>query len=445
MLIGSPYSCKNTVQGTLQGTVPLARFAGGSRLVKRVVVIGAGPAGMMAASMAAIHGARVFLVEKANRVGKKLSITGKGRCNMTASVDSDDLIKGFPGNGRFLYSAFSEFSNLDLLAFFHERGLETKVERGNRVFPVSDKASDVVKVLYENAKGLGVEILTSNTVQRIKFAEGKVSGLICDKGNLAADAIIITTGGLSYPATGSTGDGYRWASQAGHRIIDPRPGLVPLLAAETWIKDLQGLSLKNVKASSFTQQGKAINHDFGELLFTHYGLSGPIILSMSHDIGEYLIKKQQPVILKLDLKPALSPEKLDERLQRDLAKYSRKIFKNALNDLLPQKMIPVMIRLSSIDPEKECHQVTRTERLSLVGLLKELTMTVHGTRPIAEAIVTAGGVDVKEVNPKTMESRLVKGLYFAGEVLDVDGYTGGYNLQAAFSTGYVAGKYAAQD
>lgn len=413
--------------------------------MKKVLVIGAGPAGMMAAGVAASRGASVTLLEKKDKVGKKLNITGKGRCNITAWVDSDELIKGFPGNGRFLYSCFNEFSNNDLVKFFNDRGLPTKVERGNRVFPVSDKAGDVVKVLYDYACRAGVEVLTSTEVRKIRCQEAKAIGVATDKGELDAGAVIITTGGLSYPGTGSTGDGYRWARQFGHRVIEPRPGLVPLLVTEKWVSDLQGLSLKNVRATSFADNGKKINEDFGELLFTHFGLSGPIILSMSHDISEYLYKTKKTVTMKLDLKPALSEEKLNERLQRDLDKYSRKMFKNALNDLLPQKLIPVVIALSEIEPEKECHQITRTERFGLGKLMKNLSMTVNGTRPIAEAIVTSGGVDVKGVNPKTMESKLVKGLFFAGEVLDVDGYTGGYNLQAAFSTGYVAGKCAANN
>lgn len=413
--------------------------------MKKIVVAGAGPAGLMAAATAAEYGAQVALIEKNPRVGKKLRITGKGRCNLTTSVDSSELVKGFPGNGRFLHSAFHEFSNTDLVEFFHQRGLKTKVERGSRVFPVSDQAEDVVNVLLENARRVGVETLHSTKVNELRFKNGKFIGVDSNKGNIAGDAVIVATGGMSYPGTGSTGDGYPWAEKLGHRIIEPRPGLVPLQVAENWTEDLEGLTLKNVKARAFTGQGKLINEEFGELTFANFGLSGPIILSMSHEVGEYLIKTQQPATVKLDLKPALEEEKLDHRVQRDFNKYSRKMFKNALNDLLPQKLIPVIINLSGIEAEKECHQVTRRERLELVRLLKNLTLTVHSTRPIAESIVTAGGVNVKEVNPKTMESRLVQGLFFAGEILDVNGYTGGYNLQAAFSTGFVAGKYAALD
>ncbi|PKM76254.1 MAG: aminoacetone oxidase family FAD-binding enzyme [Firmicutes bacterium HGW-Firmicutes-15] len=411
--------------------------------MKPIIVIGAGPAGMMAAITAANQGAAVTIVEKKDSVGRKLSITGKGRCNLTSSVDKDELIKGFPGNGRFLFSAFHEFSNLDVITFFEQRGLKTKVERGNRVFPESDNAEEVVGLLYENMKRAGVKIQTATAVQGIAIESGKVVGVNCERGRLPAEAVIIATGGMSYPGTGSTGDGYQWAAAAGHSIVEPRPGLVPLMAREEWVKDLQGLSLKNTKATAYNALGKKINEDCGELLFTHFGLSGPIILSMSHGIGGYLYQHKKPVTIELDLKPALSEEKLDERLQRDLNKYSRKIFKNALDDLLPQKLIPVIIRLSGIDSGKACHQINRGERLGMVHLLKHLQLTIYDTRPIAEAIVTAGGVNVKEIDPKTMQSKLVQGLFLAGEVLDIDGYTGGYNLQAAFSTGYLAGKCAA--
>ncbi|CFX85537.1 FAD-dependent pyridine nucleotide-disulphide oxidoreductase [Syntrophomonas zehnderi OL-4] len=412
--------------------------------MKDIIVIGAGPAGMMAAGQAAEQGGRVWLLEKKDRVGSKLRITGKGRCNITADVDLESFIKAIPGNGRFLYSVLHEFSKDDLVNFFNKRGLKTKVERGNRVFPVSDNAQDVVDLLYNYARVAGVNVITSVKVLRIEPDNGKVAGVETNQGFMAADAVIIATGGMSYPGTGSTGDGYQWAQSLGHTIIKPRPGLVPLVVEENWIKDLQGLSLKNVTATAYTAAGKKINSDFGELLFTHFGLSGPIILSMSRDIGEYLYHEKQPVTVKLDLKPALDENRLNDRVLRDFDKYSRKHFKNALNELLPQKLIPVFIDLAGIDPEKPCHQISRTERLAIVRLLKSFTLTITKTRPLAEAIVTAGGVSVKEVNPQTMESKLVQGLYFAGEVLDVDGYTGGYNLQSAFSTGFVAGRNAAR-
>ncbi len=411
--------------------------------MKSIIVIGAGPAGMMAAITAARQGALVTIIEKKDRPGKKLAITGKGRCNITSSVDKDDLIKGFPGNGRFLFSAFHEFSNLDLIAFLEEQGLKTKVERGNRVFPESDKALDVVALLVDALQKAGVKLKTATAVQGIAIKDGRVIGVDIIGGRMPAEAVIIATGGLSYPGTGSTGDGYQWAAAAGHSIIEPRPGLVPLLAREDWVKDLQGLSLKHTRATAYNALGKKINEDCGELLFTHFGLSGPIILSMSHDIGGYLYREKKPVTIELDLKAALSEEKLDERLRRDLDKYSRKIFRNALDDLLPQKLIPVIINLSGIDAGKPCHQINRSERLGLVHLLKHLRLTIYDTRPVAEAIITAGGVNVKEVDPKTMQSKLVPGLFWAGEVLDIDGYTGGYNLQAAFSTGFLAGRSAA--
>ncbi len=411
--------------------------------MKEIVVVGAGPAGMMAAITAAAGGSRVTILEKKERVGRKLAITGKGRCNITADVDRDGLIKGMPGNGRFLYSSFSEFSNRDLIEFFSRRGLPVKVERGHRVFPESDKAGDVVALLQQAMRDGGVRLVVDCEVQRLILEGGRIAGVESRQQQFAAQAVIICTGGLSYPATGSTGDGYRWAKAVGHQIIETRPGLVPLVAEEDWIRELQGLSLKNTRAVAYDAGGRKINEDFGELLFTHFGLSGPIILSMSRDIAQYIYQGKQPVKLELDLKPALSEEKLDERLQRDLARQSRKMFRNSLDELLPAKMIPVMIKLSGIEPDKPCHQITRSERMNLVKLLKHLPISISGTRPIAEAIVTAGGVNVKEIDPKTMQSKLVPGLYFAGEVLDVDGYTGGYNLQACFSTGFVAGKSAA--
>lgn len=410
---------------------------------KEIVVIGGGPAGMMAAAVAAEQGARVVLLEKNERLGKKLGITGKGRCNITNAADRENFMAGYAGNGRFLYSAFNEFSNEDVIKFFAQHGLKSKVERGDRVFPETDNAHDVVKVLQQNVVNKGVRVQSGSKVKSIHITNNTITGVSTEKEELKADAVIIATGGKSYPGTGSTGDGYEWAKAAGHRIIEPRPGLVPLVAEENWVLELKGLSLRNVKAISFRANGKKINEDFGEMLFTHFGVSGPIILSMSRDIGEYLYKKQQKVKLQIDLKPALTEEKLDLRLQREFEKYTRRQFKNALDDLLPHKLIPVIIELSSIDPDKETNSITREERKSLGYLLKHLSLTITATRPIAEAIVTTGGVDVKEVNPKTMESKLVKGLFLAGEILDIDGYTGGYNLQAAFSTGFVAGKYAA--
>ncbi|MDD2620136.1 MAG: NAD(P)/FAD-dependent oxidoreductase [Syntrophomonadaceae bacterium] len=411
--------------------------------MKKVIVAGGGPAGMMAAAVAARQGANVDLLEKKDAVGKKLAITGKGRCNLTSAAENDRFMAGYACNGRFLFSALNDFSNHDLIEFFAAHGLQCKVERGQRVFPQSDQAMDVVNILHQNLISSGVKVKKNMPVKALYIEHNTIKGIETEKGKLHSDAVIIATGGMSYPGTGSTGDGYRWAKAAGHHIINPRPGLVPLVTEESWVKELQGLSLKNVRVSSYRADGKKINEEFGEMLFTHFGVSGPIILSMSRDIGEYLFSAQHKVKLVLDLKPALDDQQLDQRLQRDLAKYARRQFKNALDELLPRKFIPVIINLSKIDPDKECHQVTRDERKKLLHLLKYFELSIVKTRPLAEAIVTAGGVDVKEVNPRTMESRLLKGLFFAGEILDVDGYTGGFNLQAAFSTGFVAGKNAA--
>jgi len=412
-------------------------------MVHKVVVVGGGPAGMMAAINASKHGAAVVLIEKNDRVGKKLGITGKGRGNITSAVEREEFIASYPGNGRFLYSSFNEFSNRDLIDFVEQRGLKTRVERGQRVFPESERAVDVVNLFYKNMLKHGVKILNNREVTGILIEGKRAAGVMTERGKVSADAVIIATGGLSYPATGSTGDGYEWAKEVGHRIIPPRASLVPLVSREEWIPELQGLSLKNVRAKAYKMTGSLINEDFGEMLFTHFGVSGPIILSMSSDIGKYLAEEQKSVVLSIDLKPALVEEKLDERVQRDLAKYSRRKFRNSLDDLLPKKMVPVIIKLSNINADKECNQVSREERQGLVKLLKNISMTIIDTRPVKEAIVTAGGVDVKEVNPRTMESKLIDNLFFAGEILDVDGYTGGFNLQAAFSTGYAAGKYAA--
>lgn len=411
--------------------------------MQKVIVVGGGPAGMMAAAAAAENGAKVTLLEKKEQVGKKLKLTGKGRCNITSALEGANFISGYAGNGRFLYSALNQFSNQDLVNFFNKRGLATVTERGQRVFPASGRAEDVVQILYRNMLNNSVEIICKHRVQGVEIEASQIKGIKAGGGVLPCATAIIATGGMSYPGTGSTGDGYDWARAAGHRIIPPRPGLVPLVANEEWVKELQGLNLKNVEASAYRLDGSRINQEFGEMLFTHFGVSGPIILSMSRDIGEVLYSRQETVRLCIDLKPALTEEKLDARLQRDLDIYSRRQFKNSLDRLLPKKLIPVIVALSAIDGNKESNQVTRVERRKLLQLLKSLEITITATRPISEAIVTAGGVEVKGINPKTMESKLVKGLYFAGEILDVDGYTGGFNLQAAFSTGYLAGKSAA--
>ncbi|NLB51783.1 MAG: NAD(P)/FAD-dependent oxidoreductase [Syntrophomonadaceae bacterium] len=413
--------------------------------MKKIVIIGAGPAGMMAAITAAKAGSQVTVLEKKQEPGRKLKITGKGRCNITSALDTEHFLSGYPGGGKFLYSAINEFSNQDLIRFFTERGVPCKVERGNRVFPCSDRAEDVVNALKKELDKQMVKIICNYRAEVLVIEDNRIKGVKSDDKMLSADAVIIAAGGMSYPGTGSTGDGYKLAAQAGHQIITPRAGLVPLETEEAWVKELKGLSLKNVQLTSFKENGSKINQDFGEMLFTHFGLSGPIVLSLSRDIGEYLYKNPgKTVKAAIDLKPALTEEVLENRIDRDFVKYSRKQFKNSLNDLLPQNLIPVIIELSGIDPHKETNSITRQERKKLVEMIKNLTVTVKGTRPIAEAIVTAGGVKLKEVNPKSMESKIIKGLFFAGEVLDIDGYTGGFNLQAAFSTGFVSGKYASE-
>lgn len=411
--------------------------------MNRVIVIGAGAAGLMAAISAAKIGAKVLVLEKMPAPGRKILITGKGRCNFTNNCELADFPKFFPNNGAFLYSALRSFDNQDLIDFFTSHGVLSKVERGGRVFPVSDKASDVVAALTQAASQAGVQILTGRTVQSIQTQNSRVTGVISNTEFLPASAVVLATGGLSYPGTGSTGDGYRMAKELGHSVTPLAPALIPLETVENWVKELQGLSLKNVEAA-VRINGRKVDSEFGEMMFTHFGLSGPIILSLSQAVSKAMKQKPLPEIgAEINLKPALTPETLDKRLQRDFAAFTRKQFKNALGDLLPAKMIPVIVQLSGIPPEKPVHQISREERLHLVELLQNLRFTIRGTRPVAEAVVTAGGVEVKEIQPKTMESRLVGGLYFAGEIMDVDGYTGGFNLQAAFSTGYVAGRAAA--
>lgn len=402
-----------------------------------VIVIGAGAAGLMAAWKAAEHGREVLLLEKNDQVGRKILISGKGRCNITNNTDIEGLIENIPGNGNFLYSSFYSFSNENMIMLLKEAGLETKVERGGRVFPVSDRSKDVVRVLQRLAENKGVQIQTNTAVDSIVAKNGVVCGVRLKNGKvLEAVSVVLATGGASYPGTGSTGDGYKMAKNLGHRIVPLKPSLVPLMTAEKWIGELQGLSLKNISITIIDKKDRKIYSDFGEMIFTHFGVSGPVILSASRHILPYDYKN---VRLVIDLKPALDEDTLDARLQRDFEKYSRKQFKNSLNDLLPQKMIPVVINLSQIDEDKPVNQITKTERRALVVLLKNFSLEITGARPIAEAIVTAGGVCTDEINPSTMESKLVKGLYLCGEVIDVDGYTGGFNLTIAFSTGVLAG------
>ena len=406
--------------------------------MKRVVVIGGGAAGLMAAVIAGREGAKVTLLEKMNYVGKKMGITGKGRCNITNACDMSDFIKNTPGNGKFLYGAYERFTNEDLLQLLHDAGLETKVERGGRVFPASDSALDVRNTFMKLMKHYGVDVHLEEPVKKLLIDDGVVTGVVTDKETYHADAVVIATGGKSYPATGSTGDGYILAAQVGHKIIDIRPSLVPIVTEESWVKDLMGLSLRNVELS-VVAKNKVQAKMFGEMMFTHFGITGPIVLSLSHTVGKLMRKKNIGTIgLDINLKPALSPETLDKRLQKDFELYSKKQLINGMKDLLPSRLIPLIIELAGIDPQKPINQISKEERQQIGYMLQHMPLTVKGLRPVEEAIVTAGGISLKEFNPKTMESKLVKGLYGAGEVLDIDAFTGGYNLQAAFSTGFVA-------
>lgn len=406
--------------------------------MKRVVVIGGGAAGLMAAVIAGREGAKVTLLEKMNYVGKKMGITGKGRCNITNACDMSDFIKNTPGNGKFLYGAYERFTNEDLLQLLHDAGLETKVERGGRVFPASDSALDVRNTFMKLMKHYGVDVHLEEPVKKLLVDDGVVTGVVTDRETYHADAVVIATGGKSYPATGSTGDGYILAAQVGHKITDIRPSLVPIVTEESWVKDLMGISLRNVELS-VVAKNKVQAKMFGEMMFTHFGITGPIVLSLSHTVGKLMRKKNIGIIgLDINLKPALSPETLDKRLQKDFDLYSKKQLINGMKDLLPSRLIPLIIELAGIDPQKPINQISKEERQQIGYMLQHMPLTVKGLRPVEEAIVTAGGISLKEFNPKTMESKLVKGLYGAGEVLDIDAFTGGYNLQAAFSTGFVA-------
>lgn len=405
---------------------------------KKIIVIGGGAAGMMAAGRAAKKGHEVHLYEKNNRLGKKILITGKGRCNLTNDSDVETLLENIPGNPYFLYSAFYHLDSFGLQEFFKDLGLELKVERGRRVFPVSDRSLDVVLALEKYLKQNKVKLHLESPVERILMKNGAVIGIRLKNGREEqADGVIVATGGLSYPATGSTGDGYRFAKAAGHHVTKLYPSLVPLKTAEEWCERLMGLSLKNISIKILNQKGKKVYEEFGEMLFTHFGVSGPVILSASRHL---ILTMEEGYRLLIDLKPAMDEKKLDARLLRDFEKYANKDFGNALGDLLPQKLIPVVLELSGIDAGKKVNLVTREERKRLCGLLKALPLTITGTSGYNEAVVTCGGVCVDEIDPSTMESKLVKHLHFAGEVLDVDAYTGGFNLQIAFSTGYTAGE-----
>ena len=402
-----------------------------------LIVIGGGAAGMMGAVAAAQTGKRVLLLEKNNRLGKKILITGKGRCNVTNNCNLETFMKNVTTNGRFLYSAFSQFSAEDAMVFFEELGVSLKTERGNRVFPESDKAQDIVSAFENAVKQYGVTVKNA-TVSALIIEQSQIRGVLCGEVPYRADAVLVATGGKSYPLTGSTGDGYQFARQAGHTVVPQVPSLVPVVAQEKYCADMMGLSLKNVELSlKDVQTGKLLYSELGEMLFTHFGVSGPLVLSASSHIY-----KMQPdrFMFEIDLKPALSNEKLDARIQRDFAENSNKDFANVLRKLLPAKMVPVVVALSEISGEMKVNQITKMQRMQLVQLLKAFPIHIKSFRPIEEAIITSGGVAVSEISPKTMESKLIKGLRFAGEVLDVDAYTGGFNLQIAFSTGYAAGK-----
>lgn len=412
----------------------------------KVVVIGGGPAGMMSAISAAKSGDKVVLLEKNNILGKKILITGKGRCNITSSLGIDDFINNIPGNGRFLYSAFENFDNKDIIELLKKEGVSVKEERGNRYFPTSDRAEDVRMALERETKKAGVDIKLNSKVCRIEIEDSRVKSVILENGKIDADKIILATGGKSYPLTGSNGEGYEIAKKLGHTIKDVRGSLVPLIAEKSVCSKMQGLSLRNVGIMLYDiEKDKKIYSDFGEMLFTHFGVSGPTILSGSAHLLRYkdVDKKisNGKIVLKIDLKPALSFEQLDARILRDFTEVKNKQFKNSLDKLLPKKMIDVVIDKSKIDPEKHVNEITREERMNLIKLLKCFEIRIDGFRPVDEAIVTAGGISVKEINPKTMESKIVSGLYFAGEIIDVDAYTGGFNLQIAYSTGFTAGKH----
>ena len=413
--------------------------------MKRVVVVGAGPAGMMAAIAAAEHEGSVLLLEKMPRAGRKMMITGKGRCNVTSADDPADIIKNIAGNGRFLNSVIRAFDNAAVMAFFENVGVPLKTERGNRVFPQSDRAVDVVDAMMRRLRDLHVELRTNTHVRALVVTDGAIRGVRLESGDtVAADAVVLAVGGASYPLTGSTGDGYAMARDAGHHIVPIFPALVPLCTAEGWVRDVQGLSLRNVRAALYSA-GKKQAEEFGEMMFTHFGVTGPIILRLSRRAAELMNGGADTLTLNLNLKPALSYEVLHARIERDFSKYEHKQVRNGMIDLLPKRLIDIVLGAAQISPERTTGQVSTKERNRLAQTLQALLLTITGTRPLAEAIVTAGGVETREIDPRTMASKIVRGLYFAGEVVDVDGFTGGYNLQAAFSMGYAAGKYSADD
>ena len=400
----------------------------------QVVVVGGGPAGMMAA-IAASKNNKVILIEKNNKLGKKLFITGKGRCNVTNNKDISEFFDYIPTNPHFLYSALYTFTNEDTIKFFNERGVELKVERGDRVFPSSDKSSDIIKAFEKTLMEKNIEIKLGIAVKELKVENNKITSVILDNDDyIECDNVILATGGASYPQTGSNGDGFRFCKSLGHNVVSIKPSLVPIEINEAWVKDLQGLSLRNVQLTLLDKNNKIIFKEQGEMLFTHFGISGPLCLSASS-----LIKPGKKYKIVLNLKPALSEKELDLRIQKDFLKYNNKDFKNALNDLFPQKLIPIMINLSKIPENQKVNSITKEQRKFFLNLISNLTMDVRGLRSIEEAIVTSGGVDTKEIDPSTMKSKVVSNLSFAGEVIDVDAYTGGYNVQIAISTGFIAG------
>ncbi len=400
----------------------------------QVVIVGGGPAGMMAA-IAASKNNKVILIEKNNKLGKKLFITGKGRCNVTNNKDISEFFDYIPTNPHFLYSALYTFTNEDTIKFFNERGVELKVERGDRVFPNSDKSSDIIKAFEKTLMEKNIEIKLGIAVKELKVENNKITSVILDNDDyIECDNVILATGGASYPQTGSNGDGFRFCKSLGHNVVSIKPSLVPIEINEAWVKDLQGLSLRNVQLTLLDKNNKIIFKDQGEMLFTHFGISGPLCLSASS-----LIKPGEKYKIVLNLKPALSEKELDLRIQKDFLKYNNKDFKNALNDLFPQKLIPIMINLSKIPENQKVNSITKEQRKFFLNLISNLTMDVRGLRSIEEAIVTSGGIDTKEIDPSTMKSKVVSNLSFAGEVIDVDAYTGGYNVQIAISTGFIAG------
>ncbi len=402
---------------------------------KTVIVIGAGAAGMIAAGRLRLRHKNVIIIEKNGLFGKKLRITGKGRCNITNTAEIEDIIGNIPTNPSFMYSAVYSFTNTDVIELMNSLGVKTKVERGGRVFPESDSAKDVAEALKRYALGENVRVIHA-AAEKLETKDSRICGVWASGNLYKCDSVVIATGGISYPLTGSTGDGYKMANAAGHKIVAPKASLVPLVTKEKWVSDLMGLSLKNVEIKLFDGK-RRIYDDFGEMLFTHFGISGPIVLSASAHL-----KGVQDAKIFIDLKPALTEKQLDIRILRDFDKFKNKHIINSLDELLPKALIPVIVRLSEIEPHKEVCSVTREERKRLLNLIKALPLNISGTRPISEAIITSGGVDVSEINPSTMGAKLVHGLFFAGEVIDVDAYTGGFNLQIAFSTGYLAGENA---